>query len=41
MSKFKLRIDFEEMPIVKVRGERIEDFDKVINEIKKKFGGKK
>jgi hypothetical protein len=41
MSKFKLRIDFEEMPIIKAKGERIEDFDKVIDEIKRKFGGKK
>jgi len=42
-SNFRLRIDFEDRPIVKAKGKKLEDFDNLIKGLKDKFngGGKK
>lgn len=35
-----MKIDYEDEPIVKVKGEKIEDFDPIIKKLKEKFRGK-
>lgn len=39
-GKFKMKISFEEEPIIKVNGETIEDLEGSFKGFKKKFGGK-
>lgn len=41
MSKFKLKISMDEKPLIKAKGNKIEDFDTIFNELKYKFNGKK
>lgn len=38
MSKFNLRILFENEPLIKAKAERISDFEPLFEQLKKKFG---
>ena len=41
MSKFNMRIKYEDKVLVKVKGDKLDDFDNLIKGLKKKFGGSK
>lgn len=38
---FKLKIKFEDKVIARAKGNNMEDFDNVIKDLKRKFGGRK
>lgn len=37
---FKMKITYDNEPVIKATGEKLEDFDDLITTLKKKFGGK-
>ena len=39
MSKFKLKISYDNVPIAKAKAEDLEEFDNVFNKLKLKFKG--
>lgn len=41
MSLFEIKIRYEDKDLVKAKADRIENFDKIFDELKHKFNGKK